>query len=98
MQIFGNEVTENTKRIIRTDQSVVTCISATLTFMFASSRTHTSMRRSRLARYCQRKVFAEKQAQQRQRLNFVKWFEAIQLFIRMLELFQTGSKPPHDAV
>ena len=56
------------------------------------------MRKSRLARYCQRRVFAEKQAQQRQRLNFVKWFEAIQLFTRMLELFQTGAKPPHDVV
>ena len=71
--------------------------SATLAFMFASSKTHTSMRRSRLARYQRRRAFAEKQARQRQRLNFVKQFEALQLFTRTPKPLQTGSKPPRDA-
>ena len=53
------------------DQQVVaTCVSATLTFVFASSRTHTSMKRSRLARYRRRRAFAEKQARQRLLFSF----------------------------
>ena len=49
------------------------------------------MRRSRLARYRRRRAFAEKQARQRQRLNFVKWFEALQLFTRVPKPLQTSS-------
>ena len=51
-------------------QAVATCVSATLTFVFASSRTHTSMKRSRLARYRRRRTFAEKQARQRLLFSF----------------------------
>ena len=49
------------------------------------------MRRSRLARYRQRRAFAEKQARQRQRLNFVKRFEVLQLLHARLNCFKPAS-------
>ena len=66
--------------------------------MFAGSRTHTSMRRSRLAHYRQRRAFAEKQSRQLNPMNFVKRFEVLQLFTRIPKPFQTGSKPSWDVV
>ena len=56
------------------------------------------MRRSRLAGYWRRRAFAEKQAQQHQRLNFVKRFGALQVFTRAPKQLETGFKPPWDVV
>ena len=54
------------------------------------------MRRSRLAHYRRRRALAEKQARQRQGLNFIKRFEALQLFTCVPKPLQTGFKPPRD--